>query len=160
MQKDLLRLISQKRFKLMNRWNADAAKHQSEFGSVEDHVFRSFIFRAFEHLIDELRREGEETAEANGGESLLDQFEFPALPDISGYRRVLDIGIQVIDSFLRDDPACRTRFAGPVRGEARQMLKEAGQTFLENEERAHQRLSRPESDGNLFCIKCGRPFAQ
>lgn len=158
MQKDLLRLISQKRFKLMNRWNADAAKHQGDFGAVEDHVFRSFIYRAFEHLMDEIRRKGEGNGDPGTGESLLDRFEFPALPDIAGYRRVLNIGIQVIDSFLRDDPVCRTRFAGPIRSGARQTLKEAAGSFLENEERAYRRLARPETDGNLYCIKCGRPF--
>lgn len=161
MQKELLRLVSQKRFKLMNRWNAEAAKHQCEFGAVEDHVFRSFIFRAFEHLTEELRRASEQAETGEKREaSLLDKFEFPNVPEIEKYRDVLEIGIHVVDAFLSEDSTCCARFSGDARDRARQALKDGGIEFLEKEAGAHRRLFPSARESNLICMKCGQPLPE
>ncbi|MEX2382704.1 MAG: hypothetical protein WD490_09995 [Opitutales bacterium] len=158
MKKDLLRLIYQRRFKLMNRWNAGAMAYQPKFGGVSDIAFRSFIFNAFEKLTQALRQE-EKEGEAPGT-SLLEQFDFPKAPDLIAYREILEAGIAVLDAFIAEDPACTDRFSKAVREEVRRSLKEAGASFMEVEARAYKKQFLSDRPGSVTCIHCGRPLAE
>jgi len=154
MDKALLRLLYQKRFKLMNQWNADAAFLQPRFGAHGDPVFRSFIFRAFDELLGQLRRQDKD---GDATPIAAEQLEMSVFTDAGSCRRAWEIGGQVLENFCRTDAMCSARFPESTREEAIESIREA---IAAIQERAGECCSHqePTTPATLYCIQCGRPL--